>query len=563
MRPGDDHWYSTVGEPRALGDPESMDWDQQADVLVIGFGGAGVTTALRSAEHGLSVVALDKMEGGGATRASGGVLYAGGGTSVQQACGEEDTPENMFNYLKLETGDIIKDDTLKRFCETSADQVAWLMGNGVRFSGPAWKQKTSYPNVKYFLYHSDNTLLPSYQQGITPAARGHRGVAKKGRKAVDLGGSIYDPLKARCLELGVTLETKSDVVRLFVDESGRVVGVEALQIPPDSEAYREHARCLRRAARLTNAYPFFLPGAGSVYKRAAKYYARAAEIEAESRVTRRYRAKRGVCLSAGGFVFNTPMLNHYCAPFASGVPLGTMADDGSGIRLGQSVGGKVAHMERGTAWRFLNPPLAWARGIVVDAQGARFVNECCYGATIGDLMVSKAEGQGWLILDDSLVREAWKQIWPSKVLPFQWQLAALNMLLGKKKHATLGSLCDAHGFAPETLSATLNQVSRISEGAQEDPFGKTRAETHKLEFPLHVIDVSLAAKLLPCTVLTMGGLMVNEATGQVVDDWGRAIPGLYAAGRTAVGIPSYRYMSGLSIADCVFSGLRAANHMGE
>jgi hypothetical protein len=35
---------------------------------------------------------------------------------------------------------------------------------------------------------------------------------------------------------------------------------------------------------------------------------------------------------------------------------------------------------------------------------------------------------------------------------------------------------------------------------------------------------------------------------------GQDIPGLYAAGRTAVGIPSSRYMSGLSLADCVFSG---------
>ena len=563
MRPGDDHWYSAVGDPVVVNDPESLDWDQQADVLVVGFGGAGVTTALRCAEHGLAVVALDKMEGGGATRASGGVFYAGGGTSVQQAVGEQDSPENMFNYLKLETGGIIKDETLKRFCETSANQLQWLMGNGVRFAGPVWKQKTSYPSVEYFLYHSDNTLLPSYQQGVTPAARGHRGVIKKGRKAVDLGGSIYDPLKVRCRELGVMIETKSDVVRLIVDEFGRVVGAEALQIPPESDAYREHAECLRKASQLTTIYPFFLPGAGSLYARAAKHYARAAEIEAEARVTRRYRAIRGVCLSAGGFVFNRPMLNHYCASFASGVPLGTMADDGSGIRLGQSVGGSVAHMDRGTAWRFLNPPLAWSRGIVVDEQGARFVNECCYGATIGDLMVSQAQGRGWLILDDQLVREAWKQIWPTKVLPFQWQLAALNMLFAKKRHATLKSLCDAHGFAPETLSATLNQVARISEGAQQDPFGKSSADAHRLEFPLHVIDVSLDARLLPCTVMTMGGLVVNEESGQVVDEQGNEVAGLYAAGRTAVGIPSYRYMSGLSIADCVFSGLRAADHMKE
>jgi 3-oxo-5alpha-steroid 4-dehydrogenase len=35
------------------------------------------------------------------------------------------------------------------------------------------------------------------------------------------------------------------------------------------------------------------------------------------------------------------------------------------------------------------------------------------------------------------------------------------------------------------------------------------------------------------------------------------VPGLYAAGRTAVGLCSHSYVSGLSLADCVFSGRRA------
>ena len=561
MRPGDDNWHSVVGEPVVVPDPEAVLWEAQADVLVVGFGGAGATTALRCAESGLAVIAVDKADGGGSTRASGGVIYAGGGTSVQQALGEEDTPENMFAYLKLETGGIVDDETLMRFCANSAANLDWLTGHGVRFGGPVWKQKTSYPNVDYFLYHSDNSLLPSYQQEATPAARGHRGVLKKGRSAVDLGGSIYDPLKARCLEHGVALETKTEAVRLLVDESGRVLGIEALQIPPGSDALREHTQCLRKGNRLVAMYPFFLPGARSAHARAGRYFARAAAIEATGRVTLRYRARLGICLAAGGFIFNRPMVRHHCPAFAAGVPLGTPADDGSGIRLGQTAGGAVAHMDRATAWRFINPPLAWSQGIVVDEQGRRFVNECCYGATIGDAMVARAGGRGWLLLDDHLVRSAWRQIRPDRVLPFQWQLAALNMLFGKKKYRDPDSLCTACGFHPGTLSATLDQVAGVADGRERDPFGKPPEDARKLEFPLHVLDISLGAKLLPCTVLTMGGLVVNEATGQVLNEERAEVPGLYAAGRTAVGIPSHLYMSGLSIADCVFSGLRAADHL--
>ncbi len=558
MRPGDDHWHSSVGEPIVVSGPELVNWSHQADVVVVGFGGAGATTALRCRELGHTVIALDRSDGGGATRASGGVIYAGGGTSVQKACGEQDSPENMFAYLKLETGGIVSDATLQRFCADSAANLDWLIGHGVRFGGPVWKEKTSYPNVDYFLYHSDNSLLPAYRKQATPAARGHRGVIRKGRSATDLGGSIYDPLKARCQERGVSLQTQTEAVRLLVDEQGAVLGVEALQLPPGSEARREHARCLRKANRLVSMYPFFLPGARSAHARAGRHFARAAEIEATGRVTLRYRARRAVCLSAGGFVFNRPMVRHHCPAFADGVPLGTPGDDGSGIRLGQSGGGAVAHMHRATAWRFINPPLAWSQGIVVDARGERFVNECCYGATIGDAMVDKAGGRGWLVLDDHLVRNAWRQIRPTRVLSFQWQLAALNMLFAKKKFRDVESLCAALGFDPNRFTATLGQVAGVAEGRAPDPFDKPREDVRKLEFPLHVIDVSLGARLLPCTVLTMGGLVVDEATGNVLNEQGGAVPRLFAAGRTAVGIPSWLYMSGLSIADCVFSGLRAA-----
>jgi succinate dehydrogenase/fumarate reductase flavoprotein subunit len=51
--------------------------------------------------------------------------------------------------------------------------------------------------------------------------------------------------------------------------------------------------------------------------------------------------------------------------------------------------------------------------------------------------------------------------------------------------------------------------------------------------------------------------VVDERTGQVRSEQGGVIPGLYAAGRNAVGVCSRQYVSGLSIADCVYSGRRA------
>lgn len=560
MKPDDPSWHSVIEAPHVVDDEAEINWDNDTDLVVVGWGAAGAATALEAREGGLQVIALDRAEGGGATALSGGVIYAGGGTSTQKEVGEEDTPRAMFDYLKLETQGVVKDETLMKFCEDGPETIDWLKSHGVRFSGPVWKKKTSYPNVKFFLYHSDNSLLPNYKAVAKPAARGHRGVIKKGRSAVNLGVSMTGPMTHSALAKGVQLHKKTEVRQLITDKTGRVVGVKALQIVADSDEYRLHGKYLSRAELIGKIYPFFLPGGGLAKKLAIKYAAKAAAIEAKERHVRYYKARRGVVLSAGGFIFNRDMVEHHCKKFRPGMPLGTPADDGGGIRLGESVGGATDRMDHGTAWRFINPPLAWSQGIIVNAKGERYVNESCYGATIGDAMVEHNDGKGWLILDDKLVKEAWRQSTPGKVLPFQWQLAALNMLFGKKKFDNSDDLSDKLGLDKDTFGVTIEEYKRIASGELEDPFGKAPEDVPGLEAPFHVIDVSLGARLLPCTVLTMGGLVLNEETGQVQRDDGSEIEGLYAAGRTAVGICSHLYMSGLSIADCVFSGRRAGRH---
>ena len=560
MQPGDKNWHSAVLPPLQLANAEAAAWDVETDFLVAGFGGAGAAAAVEARQQGLDVVALDQAEGGGATLASGGVFYAGGGTAVQRQCGERDSPENMLAYLKLETQGVVSDATLERFCRGSAADLDWLMGHGVKFGGPVWKSKTSYPNVNYFLYHPDNSLLPSATAVAEPAARGHRGMARKGNSAVNLGGAIYSPLKRSALAAGVVLERKTEARQLITDRSGAVIGLRALQLPARTTAYAEHSKRLARGHWLTQLYPFFLPGARAVHAMANRHFARALAIENAERQWRTYRVRRGVCLSAGGFIFNRPMVEAHCPSFGAGMPLGTRGDDGSGIRLGQSAGGAVDRMDRATAWRFINPPAAWAKGVIVDGRGRRFVNECAYGAAIGDAMVAEADGKAWLILSSELVRESWRQIAPGRVLPFQQQLAALNLLFAKRKADSVVGLCRKFGFDEATLADTLTKTAQAARGDIEDPFGKPLEDRCELRPPFHAIDVSLDAKLMPCTVLTVGGLVVNEATGQVRREDGQEIDGLYAAGRTAVGIASHLYVSGLSIADCVFSGRRAAQH---
>jgi 3-oxo-5alpha-steroid 4-dehydrogenase len=109
------------------------------------------------------------------------------------------------------------------------------------------------------------------------------------------------------------------------------------------------------------------------------------------------------------------------------------------------------------------------------------------------------------------------------------------------------------------LQKSLDEYNASAEGKRTDPFFKDPDSMHVLrDGPFYAIDCSLGSKRHVCAVMTLGGLAVDEKTGKVLREDGTVVEGLYAAGRNAAGVCSRQYVSGLSLADCVYSGLRAA-----
>ncbi len=560
------NWHSSIEAVRVLNNPQEITWHGEADIIVVGFGGSGAAMALQANELGQSVIALDRFQGGGATVASGGVIYAGGGTPLQQAAGVDDDFENMFAYMRQETAGVVSDKTLLRYCTESPATIRWLSDHGVQFRSTLWPGKTSYPPVEYFLYHADSSLAASYKKVARPAARGHRGYVppELGIKARNLGGSIYAPLRSAAVRLGTVVHEQAEVRQLITDRNGRVIGVRVLQFDAHSAAARRHQALLRRGQSLLANYPANFP-LGTWVKRAARHYLdQARGLEATERVERFYRAHKAVGLCTGGFIFNQEMLEHYAARYARGFPIGTQGDDGAGIRLGQTVGGAVAHMDRVSAWRFINPPLAWSQGIVVNRRGERFVDETVYGAKLGAEIGERQNGEAFLIFDARLAAAALAQVAEQKILPFQRDLARLNMWVAAKSASSLLGLARKIGVAASGLLATVERYNQSALGRLLDPFGKATEDMQGLlQGPYYAIDIGLGARLFPCPTLTLGGLAVDEDSGQVKHVDGSLIPSLYAAGRNAVGICSGNYVSGLSIGDCIFSGRRAARHAAQ
>ena len=73
INPNNDLWLSEVESPQIINDPNLFSWDDEADLVVAGLGGAGVAAANEALDNHLSVIAIDKTSGGGATAKSGGV----------------------------------------------------------------------------------------------------------------------------------------------------------------------------------------------------------------------------------------------------------------------------------------------------------------------------------------------------------------------------------------------------------------------------------------------------------------------------------------------------------
>lgn len=551
-------WGLAIDAPLRLDDPDAHDWQDDADVVVVGLGGAGVSAALEALEQGLSVIALDLYDGGGSSAANGGVYYAGGGTSIQKEAGVEDDAERMEEYLRYEVGEVVAPETLRDFCQQSAENFEWLRRHGAPFSATLYAKKTSYPPLDKFLYHPDSSLAGPFRDLTPPAARGHRTVHRNGKNPFGLGIGIYAPLKAAALARGLKFQEHADVRQLAMDRDGRVIGVRVERLA-DPALREKHAQLIAKANRWMTMLPSTLPGAQLTVGIGYRYLAKAHKLAAAGRTSAWLRARRGVVLSAGGFICNPEMVRHFAPDYAAGLPNGTLGDNGSGIMLGVSVGARTGLMERVSAWRFLSPPQAWGQAMVVDGKGERFVNESWYGARIGDEMVERHGGRGYIIMDHRLWKQSLKDAFGEGVLSFQRDLTLINGLVGATKAATPAALAKKMGFSPDVFEESLAAYNRAARGEASDAFHKAPEEMAELASgPFYAVDASVDARLFPLSCMTVGGLEVDEGTGAVKSLSGDVVPGLYAAGRNAVGICSNLYVSGLSYADCIYSGRRAA-----
>lgn len=330
--------------PRTVGDVPS--WDDEADVVVVGFGAAGSAASWEAATAGAETLVLDRAgAAGGAAAMSDGMLYLGGGTATQRTAGFDDTVEAMRTFLLAACGpapDVAKIDA---YCQGSVEHHDWLVARGVRFVGTYHPEGggTSPADDEGLMFTGGENAHP-FDELVAAVPRAH---CTKG--AQPGGAALMQALCAAATQAGARPRYDTRAERLVVDETGRVCGVVAT----------------RYGEQIT------------------------------------VRARTGVVLAAGGFVNNPEMVARY-APVLhlTSMRLGTDGDDGRGIRMAQAAGAAVKRMDAVECALPFNSPRALKHGILVNGLGRRFVNEDTYMGRIGQRALVHEQGQVFLIVDE-------------------------------------------------------------------------------------------------------------------------------------------------------------------
>lgn len=324
-------------------------WDQETDVVVVGFGAAGASAAIEAASAGAQVVLLESTSGNGGTSAlSGGEIYMGGsgGTPPQREAGFNDDTEDLYRYLMMAGGPDADEAKVRLYAESSLDHYHWLVAQGVPYKNTFLPQKMLEPETDDCLIWSGSEEAWPFSAAAKPCPRGHT------PQYQGWGGGrlLMDILAARVSNLGVEVHYDSRVMALVADDDGKVHGV---------------------VARSDGGLRFV-------------------------------RARKGVILCAGGFVMNREMVRSHAPQLMHNEnPIGTPGDDGSGIQLGISVGGSAIHMDEAFVSLPFYAPESLVRGIFVNERGQRFINEDSYHGRIGYHILRQGGNRVFLLADNA------------------------------------------------------------------------------------------------------------------------------------------------------------------
>ena len=496
--------YKTAVESDATAEDSTVD----ADVVVVGAGGAGMTAAITAAAEGKSVVILESqsMVGGNSVRATGGM---NAGKTVYQDENEFGESAGVEKTLKTAAEKYADNETITALAKTVSEQWAAYQANPTGYFDSVelmeldtmigGKGINDPELVETLCANSADAIDWLDEHGITlhnvssfggaSVKRIHRPVNAEG-KTVSVGSYMIPLLQENCEKAGVKMMLDTTATEILTDANGAAVGVKATGASGETVTVNAKA----------------------------------------------------VVLATGGFGANLDMVVKYKPELKGFMTTNAPGIQGQGIEMAQAIGAATVDMdqiqihptvEANTA-ALITEGLRGDGAILINEEGKRFIDEVGTRDVVSAAEIAQTGSYSWLVVDQAMVDA-------SSVI--QGYIKKGYTVTG----ATYEELGKAMGVDAAAFAETMEKWNGYVEAKNDPDFGRTSFANPLNTAPYYAVKVTAGVHH------TMGGLKINANT-EVLNEKGEVIPGLFAAGEVTGGVHGANRLGGNAVADFTVFG---------
>ena len=480
----------------------------EADVVVVGAGGAGMTAAITAAAEGKSVVILESqsMVGGNSVRATGGM---NAGKTVYQDENEFGESAGVEKTLKTAAEKYADNETITALAKTVSEQWAAYQANPTGYFDSVelmeldtmigGKGINDPELVETLCANSADAIDWLDEHGITlhnvssfggaSVKRIHRPVNAEG-KTVSVGSYMIPLLQENCEKAGVKMMLDTTATEILTDANGAAVGVKATGASGETVTVNAKA----------------------------------------------------VVLASGGFGANLDMVVKYKPELKGFMTTNAPGIQGQGIEMAQAIGAATVDMdqiqihptvEANTA-ALITEGLRGDGAILINEEGQRFIDEVGTRDVVSAAEIAQTGSYSWLVVDQAMVDA-------SSVI--QGYIKKGYTVTG----ATYEELGKAMGVDAAAFAETMEKWNGYVEAKNDPDFGRTSFANPLNTAPYYAVKVTAGVHH------TMGGLKINANT-EVLNEKGEVIPGLFAAGEVTGGVHGANRLGGNAVADFTVFG---------
>ncbi len=459
---------------------------KEADVVIIGAGGAGLSAAIAAADEGAeSIIIVEKLgKTGGSLNFTSGSM-SGAETIIQELDGITDTKESYIEDILSNGADLGDRELIEIFVDEDVDAIQWLWDHGL--SEYTFSEQNGLKSV-----FAPEHQLYSIQRTYKPKAMDPTNYKSAVHEILDKEVAAYK---------NITIDYYTEVTDLLGNENGQVLTAVGYNSDSQKTVCYEAKKGIIMATGGYSGNPKMM---GQYAKHGDKYLVGGAD-SADGKGIR-------IMQTVGAAVDQDKL--SYIPTF----PMGLEYAEGKGA-IGD------VYM-----WK--------AGGIYVNQEGKRFINETLDEVVPRETALEEqTNAVQYNIFTDKIIEDL-----KAGNAAFMWEYYyEPEQGIGHKlvqSADTLEELAQIIGVPADALVETVNTYNAAVESGKTDEFGRDFSGTptaysvavNKIEG-----DKYYAVPIKALVVMTLGGVTINKDM-QVVDESGSPIPGLYAAGEVVGGI---------------------------